>query len=137
MTCLLAYAETTDTSNSGVIVGLVGLLVIGVVAALTLIPIASARYRRLRHRGAIPTLALLWGLISAGSIIYIIAAEFRWHKEWLVLVQSGYYDPRNTSGAPAWPWPLWIVLALAYAGLLTFCLVGKTMPPEAPPSAEG
>lgn len=130
MTCVLANAEATDLSASGWTVIVIGLLVAGGVAILALLPMASARHGRHQHTGAIQALTLLWALLAGGSVLYIAAAELRWRKEWLVLVQSGYYDPQNTSGAPAWPWLFWIFLAAAYVALFAFSRGRKCPPPR-------
>ena len=52
-------------------------------------------------------------------------AELAWKQEWLLRVQTGYFDPKNTKGAPAWSWPLWGSLALVYTGVVAVSMVGR------------
>ena len=133
MTCVLASAEQTGFSDSGWFVILIGLGVFGAAAVLTVIPIVLARRRRSRRAEAITVAAVFWGLVAAASILHFWLAELRWSNEYLLLVKTGYYDPANTSGAPAWPWPLWGVLAAAY-GVLVILALSRSRRPAPPPT---
>jgi len=73
--------------------------------------------------------AILWGMVMAGSALWMVNAQFKWAHERGILLQSGYYDPQNNSGAPAWPWWLWGVLAVAY-GVLVGLSLRKKKPAE-------
>ena len=91
-------------------------------AALVLVPIEIAVGRRPRQREIINTIAFWWGLVAAWSAVSLTIAEFNWKKEWLLRVMTGYLNPRDTTGAPPWPWTLWTILAIVYGALLVFTL---------------
>jgi hypothetical protein len=129
---LLASAERTDLSGSDWIIILLMLGIIAAAAVATLVPIGIARHRRLRLAGLIAVGAMLWGLAAAGSAIQTAIAEFNWSRERLRLIQTGYYDPNDTSGAPARPRVLWAALSGVYVALL----VGSLAPAKpAPPTS--
>jgi hypothetical protein len=131
MAALLASAEHTDLTGPQWSMILIGLLVLAVVAALALVPIGAARRRRPGRAEAIVVGALFWALLSAGSIIKFVLAKVEWSQEYVLLIKTGYYDPADTSGAPAWPWGLWGGLALAFAVLLA-CSLSRRRPPPPP-----
>jgi hypothetical protein len=114
----LASAEAADPSASQLVVILISLGAMAGAGLLTLLPMALARRRRHPRPESIVAAAVLWGLLAAGSVLYITIARMQWSKEWLLLVKTGYYDPQDRSGEPALPWLLWALLAIAYAVLL-------------------
>jgi hypothetical protein len=69
--------------------------------------------------------ALFWGIITAGSAMYTAASRYNWSKEYTVRIDSGYYDPRDTSDKPKIPWVLWSALGIAYAGMVGWALSAK------------
>jgi len=124
MNAFFAYAEPTDLSGSGwLLIMLCGAILIGI-CGLVLVPIGMARYGRLRRTEAITAMAALWGLVAAWNALSFAIAEFTWNQEWLLRVQTGYFDPKNTKGAPVWSWPLWGSLALVYSLLVGLSVVG-------------
>jgi hypothetical protein len=121
----LASAEATDLSGSELVKVVVCIGVVLCTCVLVVVPAGIARYKRHRRADAILTVALLWGLLIAASVIQTALAQLDWSKEWLLLVKTGYYDPMDTSGAPVWPWGMWGVLAAAYCALVIWALRGK------------
>src|ERR1700722_1954816 len=124
MHALFAYAEPTDLSGSSwLLIMICGAILIGV-CGLALVPIGMARYGRLRQTEALSAVSVLWGLLAGWNAVSFAIAEFAWKQEWLLRVQTGYFDPRDTKGAPLWSWPVWGSLALVYALLVGFSVVG-------------
>jgi hypothetical protein len=56
----------------------------------------------------------------------------KWSNEQMIRIQSGYYDPTDTSDAPTLPWQTWAVLAIAYGGLVIWPFSQKR---DAPPQS--
>jgi hypothetical protein len=56
----------------------------------------------------------------------------KWSNEQMIRIQSGYYDPADTSDAPTLPWRTWAVLTIAYGGLVIWPFSQKR---EAPPQS--
>jgi len=138
MSCLLASAERTNLSSSQWLVILTGLAVLAGVTVLTAVPIGLAR-RRWGGRGeGVTVAAVFWGVLSAGSVLWYCLAKLQWSEQYQALILSGYYDPRDLSGEPAWPWPLWTLLAVLYCALIAWSLRWKRAPrtpPETPSKA--
>jgi hypothetical protein len=124
----LAYAEQTDLSGSQwiLVLSLLGIFV--AIGSLALGPVMLVARRRHRRVEEIATAFFFWALLAVWSGFAVAIAEFEWRKERLVLVESGYYDPRSNEGAPALPWATWAILAAAYAGLVGLALVGRSPP---------
>src|SRR3954454_15511918 len=78
---------------------------------LAFIPIAIAGLRRHPHGHTILALALLWGLLTAGSVGYTINSNIRAAKEYDLRIKTGFYDPRDQTDATQSPWIFWGVLA--------------------------
>jgi hypothetical protein len=129
MAPFLASAERTSLSAEQWAMIFIGLLVVGAVAVLTLVPIGLARRRRPGRTEAITVAALFWGLASVWSVIQFLLAKIQWSQEYILLIKTGYYDPADTTGAPAWPWRLWGALAVAFCVLVAFSLAPKPPPP--------
>jgi hypothetical protein len=120
---VLAYAEPADLSASGWLLILECCGAILFVAALAIVPMAIAAHRRHQQREIVNTIAFMWGLIAAGSAVWLTIAEFNWKKEWQLRIMTGYLDPRDVTGAPRWPGTLWTILTIAYGALVVFTLV--------------
>jgi len=118
----LASAEGTDLSGSDWLIPLIAIGVIVFTGALAFIPIAISRYRLLDQVRGIIAATILWGIVVAGSVIWIASAGLKWSKERRLLVNTGYYDPQDNSSAPAWPWRLWLALVVVYCGLVLWSL---------------
>ena len=115
----LAYGEKADQSGADWVLILVGAFMFAVVAALAAIPVGlAARRAKPSRRELVLAASILWGVITAGSALYSVSAQFKWAHERDLLIQSGYYDPATKKDAPSKPWGWWGVLAAAYPVLL-------------------
>ncbi len=136
MTIFLAYAEAADTSNSSLVIVLIGLGVLSVAAIAAFVPIGICWNRHHRQTDSIAALAVLWSLIAAISVIYFVNAQMKWSREQMLRIESGYFDPGDKSDAPAVPWALWGGLAAGYAVLIGWSFSQKNPPPPQIPFAE-
>jgi hypothetical protein len=121
----LAYADSTDTTNASIAILVIstGILIAAVAAAM--VPICIARSRRILQSDALVPLAIVWALTSAVVSIYAYIAQSRWKREYLLRIQSGYFDPRDLSDAPVLPWTYWYVLGAMYLLLILWAMSGK------------
>lgn len=129
----LASAEVTDLSGSGWWIVLIDLGVIAAVAVLALVPMVVARTRFHPRTEGIIAGAFLWGLVTAGSMTYTAITQYQWLRERSLLIKTGYYEPQNDPGAPAWPWGLWVMGLVGYGVLVGYSLSSKKSagpPPE-------
>jgi hypothetical protein len=133
---LPAYAQPTDTSDANLSFILIALGLFILTALLALLPIALSHARYHRHARAILMSALLWGFLTAGSAILTANAHLQWSAEHLRDLKTGYLDPADTTGAPAWPWPLWIIMAVVYLALLLAALSQDHRPSPNPSQPE-
>jgi hypothetical protein len=125
MHTFFAYAEPTDLSGSSWLLMMIcGAILVGALG-LVLVPITLAYYGRLRKTDAITAGAVVWGLAVAWNAMTFAIAEFSWKREWLLRVQTGYFDPRDTKGAPVWSWPIWGSLMVVYALLVGLSIAGR------------
>src|ERR1700722_3177775 len=131
MSFAIAYADAPDDPNSAVLIVLVsaGLLVLS--AGMAFVPVCLAWARRHRHSDVIVPLAILWALIAVISFIFTFVSQYHWSKNRMVLIESGYYDPQDVSGAPSFPWVLWIGLGVVYVGLILWSLMRGEPPARA------
>jgi uncharacterized integral membrane protein len=116
---LLAYADTTDTTQTNLpllLYCLGGLIVAGFLAFLIVL---LARSRQHRHSEALITIAVFWALFLVGTIAWASVTQLKWSQEYILRLQTGDVDPTDQSAAPQLPWLIWIVLAAVY-GLLIF-----------------
>jgi hypothetical protein len=112
----LAYADNFDASNSNfTFVLMCGAAVAGI-GLLTGLVILLGRRSAHPHSPQIDAAAILWGIITLGSIIYAASAQLAWAKQHYQDFASGYGDPRDA--APAYPWGLWCALAAIYLVIL-------------------
>ena len=128
---LLAYAEGPDTSDSTLVIVVIALAIIAAASLLTVIPIVTARRRRLSSVEGIAAISIVWGLLTAGTAIYLVNANMKWTHEYDVQVHSG--NP-GRSAPPAQPWTLWIFLAGIYAGAIVWSSTAK---PYTTPATKG
>jgi hypothetical protein len=134
-TCLLAYAESPNNPNALLLLILESIGLIAAVVIAALLPLMVSRSRK--HRGVDIILGgcVFWGLVAAGDGLYFLLARYHSAREYETLVNSGYFDPANTTGAPAPEWIVWSLLAGAYVGLLIYAGMGRTA--SAAPSTPG
>src|ERR1700728_830934 len=110
----LASAAVPPSSDSDVELVLISAGVVLVAALLAFVPIQMARARRHRNIEAISALLVLWGLLSAGSISYFIMKQMDWSTTYTQRIETGYYDPQDTSDKPTAPVALWGGLGAGY-----------------------
>ncbi|MFI5378550.1 MAG: hypothetical protein ACHRHE_04580 [Tepidisphaerales bacterium] len=120
----LAYADANDPSQSNLVLVLLGIGVILVASVLAVVPVVVAWSRRHKRSDVVVPLAVLWGLVVAGSVISTLAAEMQWSREQVLRMKTGYYDSEDRTGAPTRPWGLWAGLGAAYGGLLAGSMAG-------------
>jgi hypothetical protein len=120
MAQLLAYAETSDSGSINLAKVLAGLFILAACALMVAVVIGVARSRGHRQAEGIMVGAVFWGVIMAGSAMYTASSQYNWSKEYTTRVQSGYYDPRDTSDKPNLPWALWSAMGVGYAALVAW-----------------
>jgi ABC-type transport system involved in multi-copper enzyme maturation permease subunit len=132
MTAVLAYADNSDSTLSNLQTVVYAVFIVLATVVVALIPIFISRARRHRKSESILVAVFFWACITAGSAIYTQQSQMNWSRKYLTRVESGYYDPNNTTDAPKLPWLLWSSLAAAYAGILSWSVFGKrlTSPPR-------
>ena len=67
----------------------------------------------------------LWAIVAIGVIVNTILEQNKWSSERQVRVNSGYYDPKDNSEAPAWPVKSGGVLGVGYVALLIWAATAK------------
>ena len=120
-----AYADPVDNSGSGTVLVLWAVGAITAAAGLAFVPVGLAWARRHRGADAVVALAVLWGLVTAVSVVYATMNQMQWSKEKLLRINSGYYDPNDNAGAPTPPWTLWACLGGVYVGLVAWSVSRK------------
>jgi hypothetical protein len=125
---MLAYAESTDATNSNMMIVLISAGVVIAVSVLAIIPIRLAWSRRHKQSDAIFAMTVLWALLTAGTVVAMSMTQFKWSNERLLRIQSGYYDPLDNSDAPKWPVRSGAALAVAYATLIIWPLAQRRAP---------
>jgi hypothetical protein len=126
---VLAYAESTDPTVSNLSTVLACAAIVLVAGVFALVPILIAWSRRHRHSQAIFAVAMLWGMLVSISGGSTVLARMKYSHEHLLQIQSGYYDPQDTSDAPKLPWLTWAGLAIAYGTLVAWPLMRKPRGP--------
>ncbi len=110
----LAYADASDSTQANFIAVLLCAAGLAVVGGLTGFAILLGK--RNRSHDLLITIAALWGVVSAGTIVYTVMAQLKWSQDHLLDLQSGYGNPRNVR-RPL-PWESWAALAAVYVLLL-------------------
>jgi hypothetical protein len=121
----LAYAQPTDQSGTGVVVIMMAATAIAVAAAVAFVPVAIAWRRRHRRADLILAVAIVWAALAAGSVIVTVSKQMDWSKERTLRIESGYYDPNDTTAAPPWPWTTWGALGGVYAAWAVWSCSGQ------------
>lgn len=130
---LLASAQATDLYGPQGVDVLIGFAAAAGAALLAILPVALASSRRHRQSHSILAATVVWALVTAGSVGYVVISRLHWSREWMLRVNTGYYDPQDLSGQPTWPWVFWTGLALVY-GLL--CLWSSRRNSDSMPKAQ-
>ena len=120
MAQLLGYAQTADSGSINLAKVLAGLFILAACALFVAVVVGLARSRGHRQAEGIMVAAVFWGAIMAGSAMYTASSQYNWSKEYTTRVQSGYYDPRDTSDKPNLPWALWPAMGVGYAALVAW-----------------
>ena len=123
MTRLARAAVEPSTQNITLVLAAAG--VAAGVAIAAAVPIITANRRRHRQREGVVALTVLWGLLSAGLIVWAINRDWSAAAEQQRQIMSGDYDPRDLPTPPASLWPAWVGLAAAYIGLVTWGYFGR------------
>ena len=126
----LAYAQVRDSSDMSLIMILAAAVILAATAAAAYVLIHIARRRRHPRTDLLGAAAFFWALLTAGSLLYAEQSQMNWSKEYTVRLESGYFDPTDTTDAPKLPWKIWTGLGIAYGALLMWALSQK---PPAPP----
>ena len=125
---IVAYSEPASSSNANLEIVLIGLGVIVVAAVLAFIPVAICWARRHRGTEIVTAIAVVWALVAAASVVLLISAQMKWSREQTMRIESGYFDPRDQSDAPAVPIKTWSALGIVYAGLVGWSLRSGPVP---------
>lgn len=133
MGLFLARAEGPDASDSNLLLVLICAGLIVGAAVLALVPAFIARRRGHGRSETIMAAAVLWGLLSAGTLVHASIVQMQWSKEQQLRVQSGYLDPQDTSDAPAKPWRTWTALVTVYCVLMIWAFAPRSSTGSAPP----
>ena len=133
MAFLLAYAQTADTSDATLHLILYWIGILAAAALLAFVPVAIASSRRHRQAHLVLLASIVWAVLIAGVSMYALQQQFAWIKEYTLRVDSGYYDPQSSAGAPALPLTAWGILTVAYLGLLIWS-AWKSTTRTAPPA---
>ena len=116
----LARANDPVSSDWKLALVLTYLGIIAAAGALVFVPIRLAKGRGHRRMELLGAAAVVWGALTAGIFLPAITTRMKWSNEQTTLIESGYYDPQDTTAAPRWPWVATAVLACAYAGLIAW-----------------
>jgi hypothetical protein len=114
----LANAQSWDPTQTDFV--LILLCTVGIAIICGLVGLMFILVRRAAHPYAaqISTVAMFWGLASAGSIVYATVTQLAWAKQNLLDILSGYGDPQAVG--PPLPWLTWGVLVAIYGLLLVW-----------------
>jgi cytochrome bd-type quinol oxidase subunit 2 len=128
---LLAYADTTDTTQMNlpmVLYCLGGVIVAGILAFLVIL---LARSRQHRQAETLITAAIFWAVCLIASVAWATVTQLKWSQEYTLRLQTGDVDPTDLSDAPQLPWLIWIILGVVYVLLILWARSQK--PPEDQP----
>ena len=120
----LARADSTDStvSNLTTVLACAGIAVGVLVVAI--VPVMVGWSRRHRHAEALAAVALLWGLIAAVSTCVATLDQMKYSRQHLADIESGYWDPNDTSDAPKLPLAMWGAFAVAYVAMVAWPFLG-------------
>ena len=126
----LAYAQSAGDSNSTLTVIVMAFAIVLGACLLAFIPIFAALSRRNHQSHSIAVMSIFWGVAVAVITIWCMLQRLDWSKELTIRMQSGYYDPRDLSDAPACPWILLMIAAGVWIVLLAWAFLGAPLPLE-------
>lgn len=120
---MTANASRWDPSQQNLLLVLACLAAIAVAAGMVGVVAVLARKRGHPNAAPIIGIAIGWGIIAAGSVIYATMARLSWQKSHALELQSGYGDWQELP--PAYPWALWGILVGVYVVLLIWARLGS------------
>lgn len=123
-----ARADVPIGSDWKLILALTYLAILAVMGIMVFVPFRLAKGRRHHHIELITAATVLWGVASAGVFLYASTQQLKWSNEQTTLIESGYYDPQDTTAAPGWPWLASSVVAATYAALIVWSVSQKRSP---------
>jgi hypothetical protein len=126
---ILAKAEGADPTDSNLTIVVIAMVTAAVVCVVAAIPVATARRRRLNQTEGIAAIMVLWGLLTAGSVVYWANAQMKFSHEYTLRLMENL-DPSDQSDRPNKPWLLWGFLAVGYGGTLLFSFTARTAIPH-------
>lgn len=124
MRLYLSVAENTGTSDANLILPLVCLGCIVAIGLMALGPLVVGAKRRHRHGQGLLTTVVVWAAVAIGVAVVTVIQQSDWTAEREKRVNSGYYDPKDNSAAPALPGVMIAVLGVGYVGLIGWAAVG-------------
>jgi len=126
---LLARADVSVSSDWKLALVLTYLGILAALGVMVFIPIRLAKRRGHRQMELLGAAAVVWGAASAAVFLPTVTEQMKWSNEQTTLIESGYYDPQDTSAAPKWPWVASAMVAGAYAGLTVWSLSRRRVAP--------
>jgi hypothetical protein len=130
MYAALAYADTTDPTQSNFLILLLCVMLIGCVCLMAFGVMFLARMRRHRHTEHLTVIAIFWALFAAGTLVYAAQTQLKWSHEHMLRLESGYGNPRDDADAPQLPWAEWVALAAVYGIVIIWSVSQKNLPPS-------
>lgn len=125
----LANADAPDTSGSSLQLIVICLLTFALCAAAAFVPVVIAWKNKNRHADKILAAAVVWGILTAGSVAFVTNQQMSWAREKYVRITSGFYDPREETDAPTTPFATWTLLGAAYLVLVAIPLFQANLKP--------
>ena len=120
----LANAESVDPTVSNLMTVLACVGIVLVVALVAFVPVLISWRNGHRQSETLLAGAVIWGVLAAASAISATLAQMKYSHEQMLLIQSGYFDPTDVSGAPKLPWVRWGCLGGGYGVLVIWALTG-------------
>jgi hypothetical protein len=120
-----SVAENTGGSDTSLMVPLICIGVIALIAVLALVPLLVGSLRRHKSGEALLAMTALWAIVAIGVVVNTILEQNKWSSEKQTRVNSGYYDPKDNSEAPAWPLKSGGALGVGYVALLIWAATAK------------
>jgi hypothetical protein len=120
----LASAAVMPGSDSNVELVLISSGIVVGAGLLAMLPAQLGRGHR--HREAIVAMVILWGLLAAGSGSYSVMQQMDWSSTYTQRLETGYYDPADTSDKPSLPIVMWCGLGVGYVCLVIWAGMGRT-----------
>jgi hypothetical protein len=125
MLFFLAIADSSDRSEFNMEIVLAGMAVAAGVCILGAVPITIARRRKQGSIEGIAAVMVVWGLLTAASVIYTITAHMNYAREYDMRVMQNF-DPRDQSDRPTIPWLWWTASAVGWGGTILWAATARS-----------